>query len=491
MYDIIITYYIFGVLEMNKYKKLVFNTGIFAIGTFGSKILVLLLNRLYTANLSSHNLGIKGLLVTMALFLQPIFTFALQEYLIRFGLDKEYDKRQVFNTSAVMTTAGMLLMAIAMPLLAAVPALDCVKWYSLLLIVYVITSSFRMLCQQFVRALDKVKLFSIDGIFAVLTLLIFNVIFISILHWGVKGFMLATILSDLCSVVFLYSAANLKKYTGIRYFNTELAGEMLRFAGPFIPTIVMWTITSLSDRLFINKMHSDYHELGKSAVGIYDCANVIPNLISMVSTIFYQAWSMSAINENSSADRNKFYEKVYSAYEAMLFIASAGLLLLIKPVTSIFMVSSTYSEYSTVYLYTPILIVAVLFMSLNQFLGSIYSATKHPKNSCYTALAACIVNIPMNYFLIPIWGINGAAIATLLSYLICFWARIIDARYYVPFRFNGVKNLANTALLLLMCAVMMTEVKYYIFGALVFAAAVAAMNYKSLLITVNKLLKRS
>ena len=176
---------------------------------------------------------------------------------------------------------------------------------------------------------------------------------------------------------------------------------------------------------------------------------------------------------------------------SLLFIASAGLLLLIKPVTSIFMVSSTYSEYSTVYLYTPILIVAVLFMSLNQFLGSIYSDPKHPKNSCYTALAACIVNIPMNYFLIPIWGINGAAIATLLSYLICFWARIIDARYYVPFRFNGVKNLANTALLLLMCAVMMTEVKYYIFGALVFAAAVAAMNYKSLLITVNKLLKRS
>ena len=31
---------------MNKYKKLAFNTMIFAIGNFGSKILVLLLTRL-------------------------------------------------------------------------------------------------------------------------------------------------------------------------------------------------------------------------------------------------------------------------------------------------------------------------------------------------------------------------------------------------------------------------------------------------------------
>ena len=102
---------------MNKYKKLAMNTGIFAIGTFGSKILVFLLTRLYTANFSPDESGTKSLLFTTALFLQPIFTFALQEYLIRFGLDKDYDKRRVFTTSAVMTTAGMILMAFVVPFL--------------------------------------------------------------------------------------------------------------------------------------------------------------------------------------------------------------------------------------------------------------------------------------------------------------------------------------------------------------------------------------
>lgn len=476
---------------MNKYKKLAMNTMVFAIGSFGSKILVLLLTRLYTKYLSPADSGIKDLLELTALFLQPIFTFALQEYLIRFGLDKNYDKKQVFTTSAVITTVGMLIMSVFVPMLAVVPATRYVKGYSVLLAVYVITSSLRMLCQQFVRSLDKVKLFSLDGILATLSLFAFNMIFIAGFHWGVKGFMLAVILSDFCSSVFLFAAAKLHKYAVFDGFNRELAGEMFRFAAPLIPTIVMWTITSLSDRLFINTMHSDRVQLGEEAVGIYSYANKIPNLISMVSTIFFQAWNMSAISENDSADRSNFYSKVYSAYEAVLFIASAGLLLLIKPVTSVLINSSNYSEYGSVYLYTPILIIAVLFMSLNQFLSSIYSATKNTKNSFWTALAACVVNLIMNYFLIPEWGIQGAAIATLLSYYFCFWLRIIDARYYVPFKFSGRKSLVNTAALFAMSWLIIAAPKFYIVTELVIVAFVMYYNYSAIMATIQKLLKRS
>ncbi|SFX08701.1 polysaccharide biosynthesis C-terminal domain-containing protein [Ruminococcus sp. XPD3002] len=475
---------------MNKYKKLALNTMVFAVGSFGSKILVLLLNRLYTHYLSADASGIKELLEPTALFLQPIFTFALQEYLIRFGLDKNYDKRKVFTTSGIITFSGMAIMTLIVPLLSFIPALNYLKGYTLLLIVYVITSSFRMLCQQFVRARDMVKLFSLDGILATLTLLIFNLIFIAGLHMGVKGFMLAVILSDLGSSLFLFIVARLHEYTDIRCFDKELGKEMMYFAGPLIPTIVMWTITSLSDRMFINSMHSDYHELGTGAVGIYGYANKIPNLISMVSTIFFQAWNMSAITENDSKDRSEFYEKVYSAYESMLFIASAGLLLLIKPVTAVFVDSSQYSEYGDVYIYTPILVIAVLFMSLNQFLGSIYSATKHTKNSFWTALIACSVNLVMNFFLIPEWGIQGAAAATFLSYFICFWSRIIDARYYVPFRFNGLSSLLNTGLLFVMCWVIIAKVPFGIVISLIITGIILFLNYKAMLTTAQKLLRR-
>lgn len=475
---------------MNKYKKLAFNTAVFAIGSFGSKILVLLLTRLYTKYLSPVDSGVKELIEPTALFLQPIFTFALQEYLIRFGLDKQYDKKQVLTTSAVMTAVGMFIMALIVPGLRFIPALDFIRGYSLLLIVYITASSFRMLCQQFVRARDMVKLFSLDGILATLTLFLFNLIFIAGLHMGVKGFMLAVILSDLLSSVFLFLMGGLRKYMGIRHFSRELAGKMMKFAAPLIPTIVMWTITSLSDRMFIREMKSDRVQLGEAAVGIYGYANRVPNLISMVSTIFFQAWNMSAITENDSADRSSFYSKVYEAYESLLFIASAGLIMLIKPVTSVFVSTSTYSEYGSVYRYTPVLVAAVVFMSLNQFLGSIYSATKHTKNSFWTALIACSVNIVMNFALIPEWGIQGAAVATFLSYYFCYWARMVDARYYVPFKVNFTRNFFNTSVLLVMCAVAVFEPALWGLWLFIMTAAVGLVNLGPLTATVKKMLKK-
>ena len=42
---------------MDKYKTLALNTVIFAVGSFGSKILLFFLTRLYTGNIISDNLN--------------------------------------------------------------------------------------------------------------------------------------------------------------------------------------------------------------------------------------------------------------------------------------------------------------------------------------------------------------------------------------------------------------------------------------------------
>ncbi len=475
---------------MDKYKKLAFNTMIFAIGNFGSKFLVILLTRLYTGNLSPADSSTKELLEITANFLLPIFTFSMTEAVIRYGLDNKYHKGQVFTTATILNSSGLVIMLLLSPLLRLVSFLDFIDGYTILLLIYVCTSAFRSLCSQFVRAKGMVKLFSLDGILATLTLFIFNIIFISVLHWSVSGFMLAVILSDLCSALFLFVVAKLHTDLNIQYYNKKLATSMMRFAIPLIPTVVMWVITGFSDRLFIRYMHSDRVTLGESAAGIYGYATKVPNLISMVSTIFFQAWNMSAIMENNSKDRSQFYEKVYRAYEALLFISSACLIAGIQIITPLFVTTKNFGEYSSVYIYTPVLVMASLFMCLDQFLSSIYTATKHTKNSFWTSFAASMANIVLNFFLIPEWGIQGAAIATFLSYYLCFWARIIDARYYIPFRFNGINSMLNTIALCFMCWFIVAKPVFYVLWIILLLGFVVWSNYKSLMETAKKLLNR-
>ena len=56
--------------------------------------------------------------------------------------------------------------------------------------------------------------------------------------------------------------------------------------------------------------------VGETAAGIYGVSTKIPNLTSTISTIFFQAWNMSAIEENDSKDRSRFYHRVFDAYQS-------------------------------------------------------------------------------------------------------------------------------------------------------------------------------
>ena len=91
---------------MNKYKKLLFNILVFAVGSFSSKIFALLLNKLYTRNIDPAGFYTKSLIETIALFLVPVFTFSLTEAIVRFGLDGKFDRRRVFTTAACFILGG-------------------------------------------------------------------------------------------------------------------------------------------------------------------------------------------------------------------------------------------------------------------------------------------------------------------------------------------------------------------------------------------------
>lgn len=445
---------------MNKYKQLASNTIIFAIGSFGSKILLLFLTKLYTANINPADNSTKELLEITANFLIPLVTFSITESIIRFGLDRRYSKPKVYTTALAVTGMGALLMLAFSPMLSVLPFVDGYTW---LLMLYIVTSSLRSVNSQFVRARGLVKLFAFDGILATLTLFIFNVIFIAGLGLGVTGFMLSVICSDFLSAVFLWWIAGLKKYFQPKTLDDRLTKSMLAFALPLIPSTLLWTITGFSDRVFIRYMPGPDGSVGESAAGIYGIASKIPNIVSMFSTIFFQAWNMSAIMENDSEDRGRFYERVFDAYTSFLFIAGTGMIVFVKPLSAILIDTSNFAEYGTAYLYTPVLVVAVIMMCLNQFFSSVYAATKHTSHSLWTSIVAAVTNIILNAVLVYFFGINGAAVATFAGYFASYIIRQKDARKYVPFHIDQVKFFINVAVMFVLGYIASNEIPGQIF----------------------------
>ena len=97
--------------------------------------------------------------------------------------------------------------------------------------------------------------------------------------------------------------------------------------------------------------------------------------------------------------------------------------------------------------YIPTLTLAMIFSAFASFMGSVYVVTKRSIASFRTALWGALTNIVLNLLLIPILGIQGAAIATLASYLLCFAIRAVSARRMIPFRFCIGRMLGSAAVL--------------------------------------------
>lgn len=472
---------------MNKYKKLASNTLIFAIGSFGSKILLLLLTRLYTGNINPGDNSTKELLEQTANFLIPIITFSIADAVIRYGIDRNYDNRKVFTSACAAEAFGVVLLLLISPLLNLLPYTE---GFVVLLVIYCITSGFRQIASQFVRARGLVQLFALDGILATLTLFIFNMTFIAGFHMGVTGFMISVILSDLLSGLFLWTVAGLQKFFRPRYMDKKMLRIMLRFSIPLIPSALLWLVTGFSDRLFIRYMSGPTGLVGETAAGIYGVSSKIPNLISTISTIFFQAWNMSAIEENDSKDRSRFYQKIFDAYQSFMFMASAFLIVFVRILSNILINSNIYPEYATAFRYTPVLIIGVLMMCFNQFLSSVYTATQNTTHSFWTSLVAAIVNIVLNIILIHLWGIMGAAIATFFSYFVCYCIRIVDARRYIPFQVNHAKFLANSGILFLLGIVVIDAPPMWIPLLIVGLAFMVFYNFSAILQTLTQLKRR-
>ena len=248
------------------------------------------------------------------------------------------------------------------------------------------------------------------------------------------GFMIAMILSDLCSGIFLWNIAGLGKFFRPYWADRDTMRMMVRFSLPLIPTAIMWIITGFSDRLLIKYIDGPDGKTGDTAVGLYTAASKVPNLISMVSTVFFQAWNMSAITEHGNKGEGRFFGTVFSAYQSIMYIASAFLITLVQPVSKLLLNYNNHPEYAKAYLYTPVLILAVLMMCFNLFFSSIYTASQHTKNSFWTSMVSMVLNVVLNIILIKKFGVHGAVAASFISYVACYIIRVIDARRYIYFK---------------------------------------------------------
>ncbi|WP_186667710.1 lipopolysaccharide biosynthesis protein [Sporosarcina sp. BP05] len=426
---------------MNTYKKLFNNTLVFAMGSLGSKLISFLLVPLYTYYLTKSEFGMVDLIITTTSLLVPIFTLSIFEAVLRFAMDENYDKQTILVNSLFVTLLGFISLLFIYPILMNVFPFEN---YLNFLYILLFTQSINASLSQYIRASGYVKLFAINGIFNAFILLITSIVFLIVFDMGIIGYVVSPIIANTLSSIFLIVNGKIQQDFNFKKINLRLMTEMMRYSIPLIPNSLMWWIMVFSDRYIIT------YFLGLSANGLYAVANKIPSILSIINSIFFQAWQMSAIEEKDSEDKSEFFSNVFNLFSVVLLISSSLILLHLKIIIDI-LVSDIYFD---VWKYVPFLLLGVIFSSFSAFLGTNYIATKKTSGVLKTTILGAIINISINIILIPLIGINGATIGTMISFFIVWIIRIKDTKEFVNIRLNTGKLLLTFMILLIQIMLM-------------------------------------
>ena len=478
-----------------KYKKLLSNTAIYGVGTFASKILVFLLTRLYTECLTTEQFGTADLITNTANLLIPFAAAGVCEAIFRFALDSKEDKRSVLST-------GFFLICITSAVFAAVAAvcgaLGVFVDYLWLVAIYVLMSNFHSMLALYIRALDRTKLYALQGIMNTVLTISFNLLFLVILPSGnffdgVNGYVLSVVIADAVMGLFLLIYARLYRDIRPRAFDGALAKRMLKYSIPLVPTTVFWWVTNVSDRFMVTYFCSE------AANGIYTAAYKIPTLLILITGVFSEAWQFSAVKESESDDRAEFYTNVFGGFRAVIFISGAFIIAFSQIIAKILYAADFYTAWN----YIPVLVGSSIFSSFVTFLSSIYMVKKKSVKSFVTAMVGALVNITLNFALIPNslelfglvipcagWGAQGAAIATMISYATVFVIRAVDTKRLMSFRLGALSLALNSAVIAVQIVTMLFVDSILILAVCqaVCVAAIVAVNTKTLLFALRSIL---
>lgn len=301
--------------------------------------------------------------------------------------------------------------------------------FGALLAAFILAARVHALCAQFIRAEGHTTLYAVQGLLNTALYIALNVLFLTVFCWGVMGYLLSTVAADCLSALFLICRERL--WRQLRPAPRAAPWrQMLAYCVPLIPTAVFWWIMGVSDRYLVKWF------VGSDANGIYAVAYKIPTILTILATVFMDAWPLSAIAE--SGDRRaqaRFYARVWDAFFSAACLCAGGIIAFSPLLIRLLAAESYYDAWR----YIPILTLSMIAAAFFNFMGSVYVVTKKSTASLWISLAAAAANIALDLFLIPRIGVQGAAAATFLGCLLVFLMRTASARRLLPFRLAGGK----------------------------------------------------
>jgi O-antigen/teichoic acid export membrane protein len=416
----------------NRLKQLAGQSAVYGLGGIVSRLIAVFLLPIYTRYLTPADLGAVGVVVALTAVLVTILRGGISSAFFRFYFDSEEARQRVtvLRTSFwfTMTTAtlGLVLGLVFAPQLSDLLGLDDATLVRAAFVGLWAQMNYEQLTALF-RVEQRPWAFLGASLANIALTVGATLLFVVSLDWGATGVVAGNFTGTL--LVYLALVGYRREQLGLE-LDRPLLRRMQRFGLPLVPSALALIAVNFSDRFFL------VHLSSLSEVGLYEIGARIASAMVLLLTAFRTAWPAFAYSIEDEADAKRTYAFVLTYLVVLATWLAVALGLLAPWLVRLLATEEFYAGERVV---APLAFASAIFAGYIVVSIGLGRARRTEFNWVVTG-AAAILNVALNLLLIPRYGMEGAAAATVAAYALMFvgmawWGRRV---YPVPYQWRRV-----------------------------------------------------
>lgn len=267
-----------------------------------------------------------------------------------------------------------------------------------------------------------------------------NLFFAVMLDMGITGVFLGQFTAYCLGTAVAISI--LKGWIDPRRFSGTRVRVMLRYGLPLVPAAISFWIVGLLDRYFIEFYSS------RAEVGLYQVGYQVAALVGLATGAFQQAWGPFALSIKEELGVQDVYARALLAFVSLGALLCTAVSIFSPEILRLFTTPLYYQAASVI----PYLAFSYLMMGLMYIAGLGPSLVKRSGPTGIAITLGAISTVILNFLLTPRLGMQGAAIATLISWAIVpvYVFRRAQQMYAIPYAFRATATIVGVSFALSM-----------------------------------------
>lgn len=428
---------------MKEVRTIIKHSAVYGSAVLLTRAVGFLLLPLYTRFLSLQDYGVIELLDLTGYVLAEFIALGIDQALMKYyhAYPDETDRHKTISTAVLFSAvSGLLFVVLLIPArhMFSREILGDDRYADLFLLSFLtlFVSSMWRIERNTLRVQNRSALFTQLSVAYTAIAILFNIYFVAYLGKGPEGIFYSTLIT--ASAFSAYLSWRIFRETGV-HFDLSKLRPMLSYGLFFVPVGLASFVLNFADRYFL-RAFSTLEE-----VGLYALAYKIAMIVTMLVAVpFNQVWHSYLFEIRNQTNAKEVYSSVATYFLTVLIAVALGLAMLSREIVSI-MAAPSYLPAHTV---LPILLVAmVFFCSDNVFQVGLWLTGKSGQLSTIKWVAA-IANLGLNAALIPVLGMMGAAITTLVSFAFSALLILVRAQrvHWIPFEYRRMLHVSVVAL---------------------------------------------